>query len=325
LADGDVIFVPTRQSTVKVLGLAENARRFEFKNEALSIDQLTQLAKPNAQVTHVRVVRNTGTVRNVEYYPLANATTVMVGNGDEVEFTADKKPGTITVRVEGEHLSSQEYVLPYGARIGDVMQKIVFSERSDIKSIRLTRLSVRERQKAMLNTALQSLESTILTARSGTSDEARLRTEEANLILQWVERAKKIEPSGQVYIAQNERREELLLENGDIITVPALNGLVLVSGEVLFPNAVAHDPKLSVDDYIRRAGGYTQNADNSRIIIAHRDGSFDRADDIEDITLRSGDEVLVLPRVDVKSRQILKEVTEILYQIAISAKVVLGL
>lgn len=32
----------------------------------------------------------------------------------ELQFTADKKPGTITVRVEGEHNSAQEYVLPYG-------------------------------------------------------------------------------------------------------------------------------------------------------------------------------------------------------------------
>jgi len=90
---------------------------------------------------------------------------------------------------------------------------------------------------------------------------------------------------------------------------------------VLFPNAIAFDAKLDLEDYINRAGGFTQNADNSRIIIAHRDGSFeqDRGD------LRAGDEVLVLPKIDVKSRQIWKDMTQIIYQIAVSAKVVLGL
>ncbi|MDH4134904.1 MAG: polysaccharide export protein, partial [Gammaproteobacteria bacterium] len=118
LADGDVIFVPARQNTVKVAGLAENAKRFEFRNQNLTVAELMELAKPKAQVTHVRVARNTGTVRNVEYYSLAEVPGVRVGDGDEVEFTADKKTGTITVRVEGEHQSAQEYVLPYGTRLG---------------------------------------------------------------------------------------------------------------------------------------------------------------------------------------------------------------
>ena len=35
--------------------------------------------------------------------------------------------------------------------------------------------------------------------------------------------------------------ENLLLESGDIIRVPALDNVVLVSGEVLFPNAIVID------------------------------------------------------------------------------------
>lgn len=322
LADGDVIFVGQRRNTTRVSGLAENARRFEFAAASLTISELSMLAKPRAQATHVRVVRNTGTVRNVDYYPLAEAADIAIANGDEVEYTADKKPGTITVRVEGEHLSAQEYVLPYGARMGQLMQQIQFSERSDAQSVQLYRQSVRDRQKTMLQASMKSLESTVLTARSGTSDEARLRKEEADLILQWVERARKVEPSGQVLVAQASNRDQLLLENGDIIRVPSRDGLVLVSGEVLFPNAIAFDTGLSLDDYISRAGGYTQNADNSRVVVAHRDGSYS-ANGAE--ALRAGDEVLVLPRIDVKSRQIWKDMTQIIYQIAVSARVVLGL
>ena len=185
----------------------------------------------------------------------------------------------------------------------------------------------------MLQTSLNSLETAALTARSGTNDEAILRKQEAELILQWVERAKKIEPNGQVVIAQAESRNDLLLENGDILRVPTKDGLVLVSGEVLFPNAVAFDSSLGLDDYIRRAGGYTQNADSARIIVARRDGSFIEAggkrgffsSEPVRVAIRAGDEVLVLPKIDVKSRQIWKDMTQIIYQIAVSAKVVFGL
>ena len=321
LADGDVIFVSPRQYTVKVNGLAENAKRFEFNNSAQTVADLIKMAKPSAQATHVRIVRNTGTIKNNEYYPLADAGTVTLQDGDELEFTADKKPGTIAVRVEGEHQSAQEYVLSYGARMGDLINQIQFSDRSDISSLQLYRRSVKERQKQNLLISLQSLESAALTARSGTSDEARLRSDEASLILQWVDRAKKIEPSGQVLIAQSDARNDLLLENGDIIRVPVRDGLVLVSGEVLFPNAIAYEPDLDIDDYLNRSGGYTQNADASRIVIAHRDGSFAEAGG----KLRAGDEIMVLPKIDVKSRQIFKEMTQIIYQIAVSAKIVFGL
>lgn len=334
LADGDVIFVPPRQNTIKVSGLAENAKRFEFGDGYHTVASISWLAKPRAQATHVRVIRNSGTTRNVEYYALENASQVILNNGDEIEFTADKKPGTITVRVEGEHLSAQEYVLPYGAKLGELMKNIQFSRNADAQNIQLFRQSVRERQKEMLAAALSSLESSVLTARSSTNEESRLRKEEAELMLQWVDRARKVEPSGQVMIAQTSRRDDLLLENGDVIRVPKQDGLVLVSGEVIFPNAIAYDPKLDLQDYIRKAGGYTQNANTSRIVIAHRDGSFEDTresgwsgfgSDASRSTVKAGDQILVLPKVQTKSIEITRGISQIIYQLAIATKVILGL
>jgi protein involved in polysaccharide export with SLBB domain len=332
LADGDVIFVAPRRNTLKVSGLAQNAKRFEFSSSALTVEALEQLAKPFPQTTHVRVVRNTGSVSNVEYYTREEAAGVLLSNGDELIFTADRKPGTITVRVEGEHQSPQEYVLPYGARLGELIGRINYSERSDQDSLQLFRLSVQERQRQMLQTALKSLETAALTARSGTSDEAVLRKQEAELLLQWIDRARRIEPLGQVLIANARQRDELLLENGDVLRVPTRDGLVLVSGEVLFPNAIAFDDAFGVEDYVKGAGGYTQNADLARIVIAHRDGSFEDVSGSgffrhagDGAEIRAGDEILVLPKIDVKSRQILKDLSQILYQLAISAKVVLDL
>ncbi|MBS3996828.1 MAG: SLBB domain-containing protein [Hydrogenophaga sp.] len=329
LADGDVIFVPQRQSTVRINGLAENAKRLEFPSgQNPTVAALASIAKPLPQATHVRVVRNTGTQRNTEYFALGNAASVTLQNGDELEFTADKKPGTITVRVEGEHTSPQEYVLPYGTRLGALLQDVQLTPDAEPQSVQLFRRSVKERQKEMLTTSLRSLEAALLTARSGSSDEARLRKEEAELTLQWVDRAKQVEPLGQVVVAQATQRNDLLLENGDVLRIPRRDGLVLVSGEVLFPNAVAFEPGLSLQQYIDRAGGYTQVADNSRVVVARRDGSFEQADAkrlLAQAPVRPGDQILVLPKVDEKQRQFWKDMTQIIYQIAVSAKVVFGL
>lgn len=328
LSDGDVIFVPPIANRVRVSGLVNNAKRFEFANGSETVAQLMQLAKPLAQATHVRITRNTGTVKNTEYYPLQDANTLALQNGDELEFTSDKKPGTITVRVEGEHMNPQEYVLPYGTRLGALMQSIQTLPDAEPESIQLFRQSVKQRQKEMLATSLRSLESALLTARSGSQGEASLRKDEADLTLQWVERAKQIEPSGQVQIAQARQRDDMLLENGDVIRIPRKDGLVLVSGEVLFPNAVAFDSGLSLGDYINRAGGFTQMADNARVVVAHRNGAFEQVDMgriFANADIKAGDQILVLPKVDEKKRQFWKDITQIMYQIAVSAKVVFGL
>jgi protein involved in polysaccharide export with SLBB domain len=335
LADGDVIFVQPRLPTVQVAGLANNPRRFEFSGSALTFDELLKLAKPKAQATHVRIVRAGGATREVEYFPLKEASTLTLTNGDEVEFTSDQLPGSITVRVEGEHEGAREYVLPYGSRLGALLKRLEFSDRSDKENLQLFRQSVRERQKGLLLASLRSLEAAALTARSGTGEEAALRRQEADLILRWVDRARLIQPTGQVVIGQavSGLRDDLLLENGDVIRVPVRDGLILVSGEVLFPNSMAYESSLTVDDYLKRAGGYTQNADSARVIVAHRDGTFTEvvterrlfARSASSMPLKPGDEVLVLPKIDVKSRQIALDLTRILYQIAITTRVVTGL
>lgn len=334
LTDGDVIYVTGRKKTVSVKGMAQNAKRFEFAGTSIPVSEIVAMARPQAAATHLRVIRNTGSIRNTEYYPLDDISNVSLTNGDELEFTADKKPGTITVRLEGEHEGAQEYVLPYGAKLSELLKDIRYYPSADQKNIQLFRLSVKERQKQMLETALRSLENSVLTARSATNEESRLRKDEAELMLQWVEKAKQIEPSGQVIIAQHEQMGDLLLENGDIIRIPKNDGLVLISGEVLFPNAIAYEPGLSVSDYIKRAGGYSQSADTSRVILARRDGSF------EDVAgrgawglfgngggaqVRPGDEILVLPKVQTKSIEVARGISQILYQIAIATKVVLDL
>lgn len=324
LANGDVIFVAPRQSTTDVSGLAENGNIFEFDGGEISLARLSEYARPKPDATHVRVTRSAGAVRNTEYYPLSEAASIFIADGDRVAFTADKRPGTIAVRVEGEHDGPQEFVLPYGSRLGDVMAQIQFNDRSAGNNIQLFRTSVRERQKEALDTSLRALEKAALTARSGTSDEARLRKDEADLLLRFVDRASKIEPKGQVAIAQAADRSSLLLENGDIIVIPSRDGLVLVNGEVLFPNALTYDSANRVEDYIEQAGGFT-NKGSSRIVILHQDGSYSQASGRSRDIVQAGDQIMVLPKIDTKGRQIFKELTQILYQVAVSAGVVLGL
>ncbi len=328
--DGDTIVVKPRLNMVEVGGLVQNANRFEFRSSVLRLTDLLDLAKVAPEATHVRIARNTGNYRNIDYLKLDAIKGVLLYSGDRVIVTADKKPGTISVRVEGEHGSPQEYVLPYGSRLGDLLAKISYTDNTAVGSISLFRESVRERQKAMLQQSLKTLESSVLTAHSATSGEVEIRKGEADLVLQWIERAKSIEPKGQVVLGNRARANETVLENGDVIRVPRKSNLVMVSGEVLFPTASVFDPELKLLDYIDRAGGFVQNEKLARVVVLHQGGAFTKVKKPGwgmhmAAKIRPGDEILVLPKIDLKRLQISKDVTQVLYQIAVAAGVVLAL
>ena len=97
------------------------------------------------------------------------------------------------------------------------MKNIKFSERSDPANIQLFRLSAQALQTQQLQSLIQTLQANVLTSRSGTAAEEGLRSQEATRMLQWVANAKQVQPLGQVLIAQTNKRDDLLLENGDII------------------------------------------------------------------------------------------------------------
>jgi len=267
-------------------------------------------------------VRKVGVERRSEYHPLAEAARVTIEDGDEVSVTSDKYPGTILVRIEGAHLGERTLVLPYGSRLKDAMARLRPAPQANVDAVQLYRRSVATRQKELLETSLRGLETYALTARSATSEEAALRTREAELLLQYIERAKTVQPKGQVVLAQKEQAPATLLEDGDVIRVPEYSNLVLVGGEVNAPNALVFEDGISAKDYIRRAGGFTQRADSARLLVMHQDGSV--AEDPSN-GMRPGDEILVLPKIETKTVEITRGITQIVYQIAVAAKVLFDL
>lgn len=113
-----------------------------------------------------------------------------------------------------------------------------------------------------------------------------------------------------------------MLEQGDVIVIPNKTDLIQISGEVLIPQAVVFNPNANIDDYVAWAGGFADRADDERIAVVKANGLviFNGNTSIE-----KGDEILVLPKVDVKTMQSVKDITQIIYQVAVAAKVALDL
>jgi protein involved in polysaccharide export with SLBB domain len=321
LQDGDTLLARPRKHSATVTGAVFNPYVFEFEGDRIPAGELLAIARPRPEATHLSIVRMSDTDLRSEYHPLDRSAEVVFQDGDVVTLTSDKAPGTILVHVTGAHLGERTLVLPYGARIQDVLARVRPAPQSRLANLQLFRPAVAARQRELLNISLRGIENYALTSRSATSEEAALRSKEAELLLQFIDRASRVDFKGQVVLAGKASMGATLLEDGDTLNIPEESNLVAVSGQVTFPSALVAQPGATVADYIEQAGGFQENAQESRIVVLHQDGSV-AASDANPV---AGDEILVLPRPDIKRVEIARGISQILFQVAVAAKVVLGL
>lgn len=318
--DGDTIVVGPRQHTFSVEGDVFNSYDFEFTNNTIPVSEALNWARPKPGATHMTIIRQQGTVKRSEYFALNAAAGRSLQDGDKLIVSTDRYSGTIQVRVDGAHSGEHAIVLPYGSSMRQVIAQIRPNSMSQMNSIQLYRKSVAERQAEMLNVALQKLEQASLSAQSSTQEEARLRMQEAQLVSRFVAKARTVTPKGEVVL--NEKNiDAVLLEDGDVIIIPEKTSLVMVHGEVLFPNAVSWEKGLDTDDYIKKCGGLTQKSSKAKIIVIRQNGETLNARDVS--TLAPGDEIMVLPNYETKNIEVTRGISTILYQLAVAAKVIL--
>lgn len=326
LQNGDTVLVEPRGPVVTVHGDVGRSYQYELDKadeQNLSGGKLTALAQLNAGVSHalIRGMRDNGPI--ADYLPLQLFAKTKVGNGDDVMFFADHEQQNVVVQLEGQYQGPTHFVLPKDARLQELLNLIAIDpELTDFENISLRRISIAERQKQSLEDSLRRLEATYLGAPSSTQEEASIRAREAELISAFVAKAREVEPNGRLVVADNDKIIDIRLQDGDVITIPPRTDSVLISGEVYIPQAAIFISGKSAMDYIKGAGGFSQHADKDRILIVRQNGEVRRA---TDVSLRPGDEILVLPAVTTKNLQLAATITQILYQVAVAAKVVLDL
>ncbi len=320
--DGDTIVVGEKGPTVSASGEVRNAARFEFEKGNMTGEALTRMADPNSRASHVSISGFRNGVPYNQYLSLKEFNRLKLENDDQVRFQADTTGSTIMVEAQGAILGSSRFPVRRNARLQEVLSYIsVDPDRANLSGLYIKRLSTAKQQKKAIEDALNRLEHNAYTATSSSNDEAQIRAKEAEMLSSFINRARKVEPEGIVVVGSGGKIADIALEDGDIIVIPEKTDVVMISGEVIMPQAVVWNEDRDMDDYIKSAGGFSNRADTSNILVVHPDGEVTpKAKNVQ-----PGDQILVLPRVDSKNMQAVKEVSQILYQIAVACKVILDL
>lgn len=183
-------------------------------------------------------------------------------------------PWPVAVTVEGEVRRPGAYTLPHDATLSSlVLAAGGFTDDADPRGAALFRLSARAVRKAELDNTAATL-----ALETGGSEAAGDALRPAVALLMG------LTPSGRVPVRMTHPRllknspDDLRLEEGDVLRVPARVDTVAVAGAVAgaargAPARVPFSPGLPLEEYVRRAGGYAGDADRDAVYLLRADGT----------------------------------------------------
>ncbi|WP_446698966.1 polysaccharide biosynthesis/export family protein [Alteromonas sp. 009811495] len=327
--DGDTILVHPIGNTIVVETGARNSFTFEFLNEELNGSVVNYFARPGEFASHASVAGVRNNKQFARYLSIQDFAALPLKAGDTVEYVADHEPQIYRINVAGAFSGASQVMVDKGARLIDVLDHIeVDTKLSDTQNIYLLRESVAIKQKEIIEEGLQRLERSMYTAPISSTGEGTIRAQEAQLVADFIARARQVEPQGRVVVSENGDVANILLEPNDTIVIPEITDLIHVGGEVLLPQSVVFNPDATTEDYVAWAGGFTERAEDERILIIHKNGNVSFASvsgtflSDEHTMLQPGDQIIVLPAIDTKIMQAVKDVSQIIFQIAVAANAI---
>jgi polysaccharide export outer membrane protein len=188
------------------------------------------------------------------------------------------------VRLEGEFRTAGVYQAKPGETVRHLVERVGgFTPSAYLYGAEFTRESVRADQQKGLDQLIEKLEEDIsrnAMAPSGVNpDEVADNRAKLDAQRQLVEKLREVKATGRVVLdlTPNSRAvsdlPEIALEDGDRFVVPYRPSTVEMLGAVYNKNSFLYRREARLDDYLKRAGGPTRDADTSRMFVIRADGS----------------------------------------------------
>ena len=254
---------------------------------------------------------------------------------DRVVIGSEFRPGS-SVRIAGQVRRPGRYAISEGERLSSLIERAGgFMPEAFPKGAVFTRESVRQNEQAQVDKFIQYMDQTLLAETAAYAGgeygvgnlagaqvlrQSLLRSLSSALTLGRL--SIQLEPADRLRGTPN----DILLEDGDSLTVPQFPTSITVIGAVRNSTAVLYKPDETIDYYIGRAGGVRQEGDVSQAYILKPDGSaifsFAKMRKVD-----AGDAVVVPLSLEAKIRwaPFIKDLVTIIGQASIPIGVIWGI
>jgi len=261
----------------------------------------------------------------------------------------------IFTNVTGEVNFPGKYIIKKGERLSSVLERAGgYTDKAYLRGAFFTRDRVRQLQQKNNQEMIERLERELLSggivavSTSLSKEEVEAKKVEIEQKQQFIESLKKVSATGRISIRLVHLRllkgseYDLLLENDDSLYIPTKPGEVNVAGSVMSDGSFIYSDRLDYMDYIEMAGGYSTYSDKKNVYVLKIDGSahklyrgslnwsdsmsrWEIAGYEEDIReIEPGDTIVVPEKLErIAWMRNVKDITQILYQIAVTAGVLI--
>ena len=263
----------------------------------------------------------------------------------------------IFVNLSGEIIFPGNYILKKGETLSSVIERAGgYSENAYLRGAVFVREDVRKLQQQSLDEMITGLEREILAESSSqvstalSTEEVEARKAELQSKQKFIESLKGLKATGRMSIILAHLRllkgskYDIELKDGDSLYVPMKSSAVNVIGSVMSRGSFIYSEDMDYKDYVEMSGGYTRFADKDNVYVLKVDGTarklltgrinwntskdrWETAGFSEDVNeIEPGDTIIVPEKLDrIAWLRETKDLTQILYQIAVTAGVAIVL
>ncbi len=312
LRDGDVLYVPKATRFVEVSGAVAHPGRFELgpRDSLHTLLELAGWALPNARPDHVLYVRWLSATQAESLFCdlsdiAARVINPAVGDGARLYvYFVPRFHALEQVSILGEVRAQGTYPLETGkTRLSDMLRFAGgFTDRADQSTIHVYRSNAEAMEDDPEVDRLARLSRAEMTGAEYEILRTRLAARRTEYRVDWTR-------------LQGHRELDIVLVEGDVIYVDPVRATVRVDGEVRSPGLVQYEPRLSALEYVHLAGGFSQRAAESKVLVTRRvTGQTLRARDVDQVS--PGDMIWVPERPEITVWQGLQTLITVAAQLA---------
>ncbi len=283
LEDGDTIFIPFFENTVKVGGSFRRPYLYEL-SDGETLEDVVTLAggfksevsfNPNIEYTTIN--RKTDKRDTSIFAYDENTKTKLIFDGDIVNVSENAELEPLNVELTGQFKKPGMYTFKQGDTILDVVKRAGgYTESAFPEGGVLLRKKVAEQEKKAFETTADNLESLLIDL----VKDSNVPVTEFTIapITKLVDTLRTTEPLGRVITSfdtlelRTDPYANIELQTGDKIHIPRRPYSVSVVGEVLKSTSMQYHPQYELTDYLDNAGGFNQNADEKRVYVISPNG-----------------------------------------------------
>ncbi len=237
--------------------------------------------------------------------------------------------GIGSVTVQGEVRFSGNYPITRGEHLSDVLMRAGgLTGTAYPQGTVFLRKSAAQVEQDGYNRAADEIQSQLVAGMARIGND-KIPADAVTAIQSFITQLRTQKPLGRIamdadpsLLASNAARDPLL-EAGDVVFIPQRPSTVAVLGEVMQPGSYSYQPGMTVDEYIKKAGGFAQFANDGMTFIVMPDGSARRIEtswlNFDATSLPPGS-TIVVPRdlAPLFTRQVILDVTSIMSSFAVT-------